>query len=781
MRIPERYRVQVRKIRELYAEHPRIVLGVLIGYAAFVLGVVGWAVWFTYNVACTLPGPEAIRRASHMAQATTLYDDADKPVFTIYREQRIEVPLSKMSSHLVDAIVAIEDQRFLEHHGFDLTRIAGAALANLRHQRAAQGGSTITQQLARQSFLTPDKTLRRKVAELLLAARLEQMYSKQQILDMYLNRVYFGDGFYGAEAASLGFFGKHASDLDVAEAALLAGLVKSPSSYAPTISKVRATARRNVVLQAMRDSGKIDGAQWERARAEPLVLHDALEANDTGFGDYFKEQVRRELVNRFGWQRVYEGGLRVYTTFDPAMQRAAERAVQDSLKELDEKRAAAARRAKPPLPDEPLQAALVALEPGTGAVRAMVGGRDFEDSSFNRAVQARRQPGSAFKPFVYAEALESGFTPATLIDHLDDPVLTVQGAWTPDDEHLDTDAVTLRTGLRTSSNRAAVRLLQEVGIDKTLHYAKSVGLGGLPAVPSLALGSGDVTLLSLASAYVPFADGGTSHRSYLVRRVVDRNGNVIFSVSDQPTRVLSETSAFLMAQMLADVVDGGTAYKARALGFALPAAGKTGTTNGYNDAWFVGFTPTVLAGVWVGYDQPQTIMHNGYAGDVAVPMWTRFMKEATAGAKPQWYPVPANVVSVRVCRMSGKLAVDGCEHVPVVTKDGDVQVRSMAYYEYFVRGTEPTETCDLHAAPSLLNRLVGVFGGSRQQVVPLSSLGLPAAAPPGAAPPQPTAGQQPQQSTSVEQQQPKKKRSFWSKLFGIGKKKEKDRGQHEKK
>jgi 1A family penicillin-binding protein len=780
MHIPERNRAQLRRIFGLYAQHPRIVTGVVLGCAAVVLGVIVWGVLFTYNIACTLPGRDALRSAGHMAQATTLYDDADRPVFTIYREQRIEVPLSKMSPHLVDAIVAIEDQRFFEHHGFDLTRIAGAALANLRHQRAAQGGSTITQQLARQSFLTPDKTLRRKVAELMLAARLERMYSKRRILEMYLNRVYFGDGFYGAEAASLGFFGKHASDLDVAEAALLAGLVKSPSSYAPTISRSRAVARRNVVLQAMRETGKIDEAQWQQSRAEPLALHDALEANDTGFGGYFKEQVRRELVSRFGWERVYEGGLRVYTTFDPAMQRAAEAAVQETLKDLDERRAAAAKRAKRPLPGEPLQAALVAIEPGSGAVRAMVGGRDFDDSSFNRAVQARRQPGSAFKPFIYAEALESGFTPATLIDHLDDPVLTAQGAWSPEDEHLDTTAVTLRTGLRTSSNRAAVQLLQEVGIDKTIRYAKSVGISGLPEVPSLALGSGDVTLLSLATAYVPFADEGISHRSYLVRRVADRNGNVIFSVSDEASRVLSETSAFLMAQMLADVVDGGTAYRVRALGFTLPAAGKTGTTNGYNDAWFVGFTPSVLAGVWVGYDQPHTIMRNGYAGDVAVPMWTRFMKRATAGAKAQWYAVPANVVSMRVCRMSGKLAVDGCEHVPVVTKSGDVQLRSMVYDEYFLRGTEPTETCDLHGGPSLLNRLVGIFGGgSAQQPVPLSSLGPPPAPRPSSSAIEPTAGRQAR--ASGEPEQPKKKRGFWSKLLGLGKKEQEQKKQDEKK
>ncbi len=780
MHLPHRFHTQLAKLRALYAEHPRIVVGVVASYAAVVLAVLAWAVWFTYNVASSLPNQQALQRASVMAQATTLYDDADRPVFTIYREQRIEIPLAKMSPHLIDAIVSIEDQRFFEHHGFDLTRIAGAAWANLRHQRAAQGGSTITQQLARQSFLNTDKTLRRKVAELLLAERLERMFSKKQILEMYLNRVYFGDGLYGVEAASLGYFGKHAADLDVAESALVAGLVKSPSSYAPTISKARAVARRNVVLQAMHENGKITQAEWQDAHGERLVLHDALEANDNGFGQYFKEQVRRELVSRFGWQRVYEGGLRVYTTFDVPMQHAAEQAIDESLRDLDAKRQAAAKRAKKAAPDVPLQAALVAIEPQTGAVRAMVGGRDFDDSSFNRAVQAKRQPGSAFKPFVYAEALESGFTPATLISNLDDPVLTSQGEWMPEDEHLDTDSMTLRTGLRTSSNRAAVRLLQDVGIDKTINYAKSVGIGTLPNVPSLALGSGEVTLLSLATAYVPFADSGTAHASYLVRRVEDRDGHVLFTVNDEARRVLSETNAFLMEQMLADVIDAGTANKARAMGFTLPAAGKTGTTNGYNDAWFVGFTPNLLAGVWVGYDQPQTILKNGYAGDVAVPLWARFMKTATTGQKPQWYPVPANVVSARVCRLSGKIAVDGCEHVPVVSKTGEVQIRSMAYYEFFARGTEPTETCDLHGSPSIFNRLAGLFGGGGSGLKPVPQSAVPPA--PAATSGQPAQAASPAQPQQAQQQveQPKKKRSFWSKLFGIGKKKDKDKEPDEK-
>ncbi|HEY6213775.1 MAG TPA: transglycosylase domain-containing protein, partial [Vicinamibacterales bacterium] len=421
-----------------------------------------------------LPDRDAIQRIGpDMEQSTTVYDDADHPAFTIFEEQRINVPLSEISPNLVHALIAIEDQRFYDHHGFDVIRIGSAALKNLRHLRVVQGGSTITQQLARQSFLKPDKTFHRKLQELILAERIERMYSKPQILELYLNKVYFGDGLYGAEAAARGYFGKHASELTVAEAATLAGLVKSPSAYAPTINPQRAVARRNVVLQAMLDSGAIDHATWQDARATKLTLNDMLRPHEP-HGEYFKEQVRMELVDRFGWQRVYQGGLRVYSTIDMPMQIAAEAAVAEHMKTIDERRAQVAARRAARLaksnparavatssgPQDTVQAALIALDPQTGHVRAMVGGRDFNHSHFNRAIQAHRQPGSAFKPFVYATALEEGFTPATVIDHLDDPVSTVQGAWTPEDEHSAAPEMTMRTALRTSSNRAAVRMLQ---------------------------------------------------------------------------------------------------------------------------------------------------------------------------------------------------------------------------------------------------------------------------------------------------------------------------------
>ena len=721
-----------------------------------------WGAWLTYDILSGLPGRDGIRSLGNMAQATTLYDVSNRPVFTIFKEQRLEVPIAKISPHLLRAIVSIEDRRFFAHNGVDSFRVFGAAWKNLLHFRAAQGGSTITQQLARQSFLSSDKTLRRKMKEAVLAARIEDQYSKHEILELYLNKVYFGEGLYGAEAASQGYFGKPASDLDVSEAALLAGLVKSPSAYAPTVHLERATARRNVVLQAMRDLDAIDRTTWEQATRAPVKLQPKAGEPEAS-GLHFKEQVRLKLVELFGEERVYEGGLRVYTTIDPAMQEAAEAAIAQSMKEI-EARQAARRKTPAEGPTDPLQAALVAIDPKTGEVRAMVGGRDQKASGFNRATQAQRQPGSAFKPFVYATALEAGYSPASLVDRLDEPIMTLQGAWIPEDDHSEGNAMTVRTALRTSSNRAAARMIEEVGIERTAEYAKRLGLGSVPHVPSLALGSGEVTLLSMTMAYAAFADGGLLHKPVLIRRVVDAEGVTLFETTPSAERAVSETTAFLMSHMLADVVNAGTAFRARSDGFTLPAAGKTGTTNDYVDAWFVGFTPNLVSGVWIGFDQPRTILRNGYAGDLAVPLWARFMKTATRHDKASWFKPPSSIVTVEVCRMSGKLPARGCDDVEIVNKDGTTVKRSVIQPEYFVKGTEPLESCDLHPGHSFLEAVAGVFRGT-QNVTPVTAeaAGLPPASaradtPPAAAPVTPATSELPPQSE-------KKKRGFWGRVF----------------
>lgn len=752
--------------RGFAARRPDLVRRILIGTAAAASFLLIAGLWFTMSLVNALPDREAIQRIGDMDEATAVYDRNGEPAFTVFKEQRIEVPLEAVSPLLIKAILAIEDQRFYDHNGFDAVRIVSAALSNLRAMRAEQGGSTITQQLARQSFLTADRTWRRKIQELILARRIERNFGKPQILELYLNKIYFGNGLYGIEAASRGYFGKHTSELSLSEAALLAGLVKSPSNYAPTVSPDRAKNRRNVVLSAMLNNGDIDRATWERARSESIQLHDDL-GDDERVGQYFKEQVRRELIERFGWDRVYAGGLRVFSTIDVAMQEAAETAVAEGLRAVEERQNRESNRVKRAAVDpqaEPLQAALVAMDPHSGEVRAMVGGRDFSKSSFNRAVQARRQPGSAFKPFVYAAALEAGFTPATIIENLNEPVDTPSGAWTPEEGHSDADSMSLRAGLRISSNRAAVRLLEEVGIGPTVQYAKALGIDEVPNVPSLALGSGEVTLQTLTAAYAAFANEGRVPRPFLIRRVEDKDGRVLFTETERATPAVSEQTAFLMATMLADVINAGTGARARALGFGLPAAGKTGTTNDYRDAWFVGFTPGLATGVWVGYDQPRTIVRNGFASDVAVPLWAAFMKTATRGDKPEWLSPPSGITTANVCRLTGKLASGGCEHVDVVEDDGTKARRSMVYREYFVTGTEPTEYCTLHEGRSFWSAIASVFPSHEPPPPPhVADTSLP---PPSTESVSAVSETPPQIAPA-----PEKKRGFWSRLFGRGKEK----------
>jgi 1A family penicillin-binding protein len=761
-----------QRLEPIERAHPNAFLAAAIASFTLVLVFLGGSTWLAYDVLHDLPSASELRDVGSMAQGTTLYDSNNRPAFTIFQERRIETPLSDISPDLVSAVISVEDQRFYEHRGIDLIRIFAAAVTNLREHRAAQGGSTLTQQLARQSFLSSDKTLRRKLKEAVLAWRLEREFTKDQLLELYLNKVYFGDGLYGVEAASLGFFGKHARDVDLAEAALLAGLVKSPSTYAPTINLERAVARRNVVLQAMRDTNVIDAATYEKALQSQPHLADALRSEETS-GQYFKEEVRKQLVQRFGWERVYQGGLKVYTTIDLDMQKAAEAEVARSLAEIEQRQLKRVKQSQPSA--DPLQAALVSLDPMTGDVRAMVGGRNFDQSRFNRATQARRQAGSAFKPFVYASALEQGFTPATVITGLSDPIATLQGAWVPDD-HGGSGAMTMRAALRTSSNRAAVQLLQQIGIPTAVRYAQRLGIGGLPEVPSLALGSGEVTVMSMTSAYAAFANQGMFTPPSLIRRVDDSSGRVLYTSTTREDRALSEATAFIITSMMSDVINAGTAWQARRVGFTLPAAGKTGTTNDYRDAWFVGFTPHLVTGVWIGYDMPRTIIANGYAGELAVPLWGRFMAAATRNDKPDRFTMPATVVPVTICRLSGKLPTEGCESAVMFDRDGNPTDRSMLYTEYFVRGTEPTDYCPLHSGgfdvvatsgdSKTGSAVPATPGTSTPQLAPADHLHDPATpkadthlgdnAPPTAVP----AASAPDTSGS----QPRK-RGFWGRIF----------------
>jgi 1A family penicillin-binding protein len=762
------------RLRRFVTGSPRLAAGAGLVVLFLQAGVIAGGQWVVRSLVSGLPSIADVRRMGEMAQATVFYDVADKPAFTIFEERRFEVSLADVSPHLVAAVIAIEDQRFRSHQGVDLVRIVGAMLANVQEGRLAQGGSTLTQQLARQSFLTLDKTWSRKVQEALLAFRIEHQYTKDQILELYLNKMYFGAGLYGVEAASMGYFGKPSRDLTVAEAALIAGLVKSPSTWAPTVNLDRAVARRNVVLSSMREMGAIDAATLETARTAKVDLKDALRS-DEPFGRYFKEQVRLELIERFGRERVYQSGLRVYTTIDVEMQQAAEAAVARSLDDLEARRLASLKaRRKPAVPeDSPLQAAVVAIDPRSGEVRALVGGKSFGESRFNRAMQAKRQPGSSFKTFVYAAALEAGYTPATLIEDLDEPIDTIEGAWVPEDGHSNASELTMRAALKTSSNRAAVRMLEMIGPRTAVDYASKLGLAGLPAVPSLALGSGEVTLFDMTSAYGAFAAEGVWHRPSLVRRVEDIEGNVLFTAEDRAVKAVKPDTAFLMTSMLEDVIDGGTAWKARQIGFRLPAAGKTGTTNEYRDAWFVGYTKSLVSGVWVGYDTPKPILPGAaYAADVAVPLWAHFMKAATADDKPEPFGAPRGIVAASICRLSGKRPAGGCDAVPVTLQHGGHEDRSMIVTEYFAAGTEPEDTCHLHVGRSLFGRFAGWMSSPQQSVSARGSSNGDAVEEPTTAPPV-----SPMQEAPVAAQapEPEKKRGFWGRLFGRRDKKDDDK------
>ena len=387
------------------------------------------------------------------------------------------------------------------------------------------------------------------------------------------------------------------------------------------------------------------------------------------------EAVRRQVMQQFGAEDVLKGGLRIYTTVDLTLQKHAEAAIATRLHAIDKTRR--------------LEGALVALDPRTGEVLALVGGRDFHTSSFNRATQAKRQPGSAFKPLLFAAAIEQGYMPSSMVTDMDTPIHTAQGAWLPSGEH-EAASYTLRQALTVSSNRAAVRVMQLVGITTTQTYARRLGISStLPAVPSLALGTGEVTLLDLTSAYSAFANSGVIAPHTLIRRVEDSRGNLIWqtSLDRYPYRAVRPGTAYLMSSMMADVMNRGTGSRARAEGFKLPAAGKTGTTDDYGDAWFVGYTPTLVAGVWFGHDAKKTIMKRGFAATVAVPAWADFMKKATAGQKPEWFAMPSDVERISVCRKSTMRAAAACRVMH--GEDG----ASNVFDDYFLTGTGPYETC----------------------------------------------------------------------------------------
>ncbi len=673
---------------------PRVFIYIIVALIAFIVGI-GFAAYV--RLSANLPSAEEIKDFQPTASSKIL-DCQGRLVCEFYQQRRTPVPLAQIPEHLKDALIVVEDKRFYSHWGIDIIRIFGSAFYNLKSMRKAQGASTITQQLARNMFLTQEKSFARKFKEMLVAFELERTYSKDEILELYLNQVWFGQGVYGVEAASKVYFNKSVKDLTLPECALIAALPKAPQYYSPYVNPSAALKRRNMFLKIMYKSKKISQQEMDNALAAPLGVMPKI-----GFRNeapYFVEEIRKYLANKYGDDFIYKSGATIYSTLDIDMQRNANKAIEDNLSRIEVDYKLSHRKskfdtiasydtlAKPNY----LQGALVAIDPKTGYVRAMVGGRDFNQSQFNRTMQAKRQAGSAFKPFVYTTAINQGFTPADL--EQDEP-LTIRIPGVPEPysphnfDHKFMGEMTLRRALALSRNVVAVRLISKIGPENVVQYANAMGIiSKLQPVYSLALGSSDVTLIDMTSAFGVLANEGYRTKPIMILKVVDNDGNVLEENAIESQAVINPNVAYVVTDMMKSVINEGTAYAIRKLGFSYPAAGKTGTTDDYTDTWFVGFTPDLSCGVWVGYDQKKTIFRGATGGGISAPIWADFMNGISSSLSGADFSRPDSVVTVPVCDLTGYLAIPRCPK----TRD-----------EVFIAGTEPKESCKYHriAQPGL--------------------------------------------------------------------------------
>jgi penicillin-binding protein 1A len=637
--------------------------------------------------------------------ASKVYAMDDRLITELGYERRTVIPLQEMPPYLRQAFIAIEDKHFYHHHGIDYTRVFGATWANLIARRFVQGFSTITMQLARNVFqdrITREKTLVRKLREVRVALELEKTYSKDRILELYLNQIDL-HGAFGVESAAQRYFGKSARDLSIPEAATLAALPKAPGRYNPRRYPARAVQRRNLVLDLMREQGYLTAAQAEEAKAYPLALSARADYGDVA--PYFIEWIREQLDARFG-RDLYEKGYRIYTTLDLDMQQSAERTLESQLEAIESGAygrfshktyaqylaASTGNETEEQTSTPYLQGAMVAMDT-SGAVRAMVGGRDFDDSKFNRATQAERQPGSTFKLFVYSAAIRSGHSPEELLPDSAISLPMSDGTiWEPHNfEQEETQGlITLRRALALSINLVAIRLGMELGVDAVVDEARRYGISTqVPSVPSMFIGSASVIPLEMVSAYTAPATLGVRAAPFAVTRVEDADGKVLWQQQPRRERVMSTDEAYTLNDMLRDVLRYGTGAGAvKRSGLALPVAGKSGTTNDYTDVWFIGYTHELVAGFWMGFDTPQTIKSNAQGGLLVAPAWASFMKEVYERRPPasDWER-PTGMVQREIDVTTGKLATPYCP--PAARR-----------WEVFAPDAVPTEFCPLHTGPN---------------------------------------------------------------------------------
>jgi 1A family penicillin-binding protein len=608
----------------------------------------------------------AVHRLTRGVGDTVFYSADGKPWFRL-DEQRHDVSLSEIAPDLQKAVVAVEDRRFYSHPGVDPIGVARAVTRGVREvgQGARlEGASTLTQQLARTLFLSNVRTPGRKAKEAAIALMIEAQLTKAQILELYLNRIYLSAGVYGVETMSEHLFRKPAKAVTLPEAALIAGLIRAPSALSPWSNYDGAIERSHLVLAAMREQKLITKEQEEAARSVSPRIQPYRQPGDARAG-WAKEFLRQQFRAEFGGDHPPE--WQVHTAFRPSLQDAAERAVAGGLERL--RRSAASSRSRP---EQSLEAALVAIDPQSGDILAMVGGGNYARSTFNRATRSKRQPGSAFKPFVFAAALEHGYSPVSVLSNLSRVSAPDNPEWAPQNAHGEqTDEMTLRAALLESNNAAAADLQQEVGSRAVIRLAGNAGLSDMPDVASLALGTGLVSPLDLTVAYTMFPTGGEVARPRGIVSVFDASGSEVLDRPVSRERVISEPVAFQMTSMLRDVIERGTGASARTLGVRGIVAGKTGTTDDYRDAWFVGFSRSVVVGVWVGFDQPASIGRDAYGARVALPIWADFMKRTSRELPAGDFPAPDGMTTEELCSVSYLKPVDGCPTYTEYFKDGD--------------------------------------------------------------------------------------------------------------
>jgi penicillin-binding protein 1A len=743
---------------------------------AIISAVIGITIGTYFAISKGIPSIEELTEFKENV-GTKIYADDNTLIGEIKVQKGIFVSIDKMPQHLISAVVSIEDTRFWKHSGIDYFAIARALLKDIAHIGIKEGGSTITQQLAKVVFLTPEKTLKRKIREASLAIKIEKNLSKKEILEIYLNRVYFGHGSYGVEMASKTYFGKSVKDLNLAESALIAALIKAPATYSPYNNMMRAKDRQETVLMRMEDEGYIKKDEREKAVKQTIYLSSLKRGMETH--KYFIEYVKKYLEEKYDEDTIYKGGMKVYTTLNKNMQEAAQKSLQAGIRELDKRRGwkgpvdhkedidvekemkgndiygslimqgddvisglvlkvtdkeavvkyrgligklkvndalwarvvidkktnkqttiknftlqkilkpgdivrVAVKNVKGKeisltLEQEPeVEGAVVAMEQKTGFIRVIVGGYDYSKSEYNRAIYAKRQPGSAFKPIIYAAGMDNGFTPASIIE--DEPVTYTggeKGDWIPSNYDNKFNGPTrLRDGLAFSRNVVTVKLLDAIGIGKVIDFTRTLGYAGeIQRDLSIALGTISLTPLELTNMYSVFANSGNKPKPIAVKYIADSKGRVIDSNETENTQVISQQTAFLITSMMQDVVNYGTGWRIKALG--KPVAGKTGTTNEYRDAWFVGYTTGLTTCVWVGFDDMKPLGGQETGARAASPIWLSFMKSAVSGASDAVeFKVPDGIEEYMIDPSNGLLAEEGS---------------SGAIKEYFKAGTQPTQ------------------------------------------------------------------------------------------